>query len=506
MSLSFSAFFDDRDDQIHLMLRARLSTTEKVKQRFGCAIAIYYNENLPPFITESVWGNKKPEFQTKFSIIPRINNSQTFNVVLLEMTPTIKPVDEYKKIGETKVSLGKILIEGKTTLTLDNAEIDISVHQESSGRGVLSMIIAFYKLPLDHWLIKNYPELQILKYDENIKDWASIYSSECVKRSDVGQWAPILLPCRLVCEDDYNREIKLVVINAEPGKEKYPIGYCHMTIKEISECRNKKIVLIPADPKKARAGNLIIRAATLIERSTFYGHIKNGLRFNFACAIDFNISNRPPRDSKSLHYTTVGEMNPYQTCMTEIYSAIEPYCDGRSFHAWGFAAKYKRVLNHCFPLVTHDGSPELNSIRDLQNSYWAIFEFIQFDKPVMICPATQMAINQVKGSKNPADYLVFLILIERVPDDFGDFVDLLYDNQHEPISIVIMGIGEYNFSQFEEYFVPGSFIKNSQGKPFEREFVVFVKYNTISNISQLTSTALLCVPEQAIHWVEVSTL
>ena len=264
------------------------------------------------------------------------------------------------------------------------------------------------------------------------------------------------------------------------------------------------MVLKPFNKNVARAGNIIIRSAYLFERLTFFGQLRSGLRFNFACAIDFAASNRPPRDPKSLHYTSFGQLNAYQATISAIGSAVEPYSDGRPFHAWGFGAKYNRILSHCFPLMLN-GNKDLNGLKELQNAYWSIFENIVFDRPICVVPSTTQAITQVKGSKNPADYLVFLVMIDGVPTDLDEFVDLLYVNQMEPISVIIIGIGEADFAPLEEKFTPGN-LRNSNNQIFERDVACFLRFNNfgMNALDLLMSSAMFAVPDQAVHWVDVN--
>ena len=361
--------------------------------------------------------------------------------------------------------------------------------------------------------MKNYPELHICKKDDASGEWISVFKSDVMKNQDAGQWDPISIPCKSVCGENYNKKIRLYVYNdqketlqdkREVVKNFYKIGYAEATVNQIQSMRNEILTLKPCNPKVARAGNLIIRSASLFEKLTFFGQIMKGLRFNLACAISFASSNRPPRDSKSLHYTPFGQSNAYQATMGAIGGAIEPYSDGRPFHAWGLAAKYNRILSHCFPL-TINGNKDLAGLRDLQNAYYGIFENIVFDKPVSIVPSTRQAISLVAGSKNPADYLVFVIMVNEVPVDLDEFIDLLYDNQMEPISVVVVGIGDDEFKEMGTKLSPGM-LKNSKEMVFDRDVALFIKFNDygMQALDQFMSTALITVTDQAVHWVDVN--
>lgn len=425
------------------------------------------------------------------------------------MTPVIQSIDQYKQIGDVIISLGQILVKGGIEATLMGGigDVKIEVNQSSHGRGVLSMIIAFVSMPKDHWLMKNYPQLIISKQAPH-GGWTPVFSSEIIKRSETGQWAPISLPCRLICDSDYSRSIRLAVQDAEPNHKAIPIGHVDIPVKVAGEARNLRLGLIPSDPKIARAGSLIIRAAILIERLTFYGHLMQGLRFNFCCAIDFSSNNRPQRDPKSYHYSSHNQLTPYEMVIQSIGGLVEQYSDDQICHGWGFSARINRQVCYSIPLCDENGKSELHSIHDLLNAYMAIFDKILFDKPILISPSTTAALNLVKGEKDPHRYLVFLIMISDDPTDLNQFTDLLYQNQYEPISLIIVGLGEGDFSKTEEAFKAGMPIYNSKGEEFDRDFVTFLKFNNFGSddLTQLASTALFSIPDQAIHWAEVNTI
>lgn len=502
----FSTYFNEEDEQVEISVSATLRIHDNVRQNFGCACAIYVSGTDQVFITESQWRTKNPVFTTKMYIIPRLYDQQMLKFVLLEMTPVIKPLEEYKRLGDCEVSLGQILVNNgfEDTLKGGVGDVKVSVSQTSSGRGVLSLVVAFVGMPKDHWLLKNYPQLVICKEEEGTGDWTPIFSSEVVKRSETGQWQPISLPCRLICDNDFSRSIRLLVQDAQPGKRLKPIGHVDIPMKVVCEARNLQLGLIPANPLMARVGSIIIRASSMVERLTFYGHIQKGMRFHFACAIDFAATNRPVSDMKSLHYLLFKHPNAYEKCIEAIGGIVDQYSDTHVCRGWGFAARLNRQLSHQIPLVDEHGNEELVGVNQVLSAYQTIVEKLQFDKPVAILPSTVQAMKLLGDEDDGKTYLVFLLMIQDDPIDISQFVEYLYANQNKGISIVIIGIGDNPFTKMEERFQPGMPRRNSAGKEFDRDFVSFFKYRDFGdeNITQMTSTAMFSVSDQAIHWIE----
>lgn len=501
---SFSSYFEENDEKVELQLGATLRVTDASKFKLGMACVVYYREGERPFETESVWRAKTCTFTRKMSMIPKFQTRQMLRFVLSERTPDVRDIEEYRKFGDCELSLGQIMLRDQVDETLRGGAGDVRVkaQQVLVGRGILSMVIAFISMPKTHWLMKNYPQLVICKCEEN-GDWTPVFSSEVVHRSDAGQWQPISLPCRLLCDNDYKRKIRIMVQDNEPGNMTRAIGHVDVVVEKVGTFRNKQLKLIPAQKNMARAGAIIIRAADIVERLTFFAHLKQGLRFHFACGIDFAAANRPASDKKSLHYILFKHPNAYEKCIESIGEIVEQYSASQVCFAWGFSARINRQLSHEIPLVSETGQEKLLGVSSMLGAYASVVEKLQFDRPVCVLPSTMKAMRLITGQTKPHDYLVYLLLVQEDPSDLAQFIDYLHANQHQPISIVIIGIGNQGFPKMEERLREGQ-MKNGDGASFFRELVTFLKYKDFDsdNLAQMAATALDTVPEQAMQWVE----
>jgi hypothetical protein len=232
--------------------------------------------------------------------------------------------------------------------------------------------------------------------------------------------------------------------------------------------------------------------------------IKKGLRFTFACAIDFAATNRPPNDPKSLHYLRFKHANTYERIIESIGSVVEQYSTTQIFRAWGFAAKLNRQLSQTIPLLTEAGDCDLVGVHQLLASYAALIEKLHFDQPVAIVPSTQEVLKQIQKNTELREYSVFLILLQDDPVDLAEFVRLLWDHQHDPISILIFGLGNAMFHQLLARFKMGTTHRDESGRAWERDVVRFVRYNDWGqdNEAQMIATALSHLQQEAIGWFE----
>ena len=500
----FSTFFEEADEIVQFKISATLRLTE-LSPNFGCACVVFQDDKQL-FQSDSIWHSKTPKFQQKMSIIPTFAYQQNLTFYILEMTPHVQELSEYKRIGEVTIPLGQILVNDGVEATLIGGvgDVQIEVIQDYNGRGVISLVVAFAAMPKNHWLMKNYPRLHVCKYDRFSGRWTSIYKTNIIKRSETGQWDPFSLACRQLVGNDYSRKIRFLVEDVQDEAKPIEIGHVDVPLKSVANIRNVLLKLVPANPRQARAGEIIIRASTLVERQTFFGHIKNGLRFNFAVGIDFSVGNRPARDTKSLHYTSIGKKNCYESCIDSIGNTIEPYSLEKKFRAWGFGAKFNRMLCQVIPLI--QGDQESVGTKEILNAYWRIFEHLQFDHPICVCPSTNKALELIGEKTDLSKYLVFLLLIQEDPTDLDDFVDLLYAHQYDPLTVIIIGIGDNDFPLTSEKFPTGKAPRNSKtGDEFDRDFTIFLRYKDYGNegLNQLTTHACQKIPQQASHWIEL---
>lgn len=499
----FSTYFDQSDEVVQLKISATLRIHD-IGPNFGCSCVVF-QDNGQIFQSDSIWHSKTPKFQQQMSVIPTMSNPQLLNFCILEMTPHVQEISKYKKIGDVTISLGQILVNNGVEATLMGGagDVKIEVIQDFKGRGVISLIVAFASMPKNHWLLKNYPFLQVCKWEMSKKVWVPVFRTKTIKRSECGQWEPFSLACRQLCDNDYSRKIRFVVIDEPDDKPPIEIGHVDVPLKSIGNVRNALLKLVPANPLQARAGEIIIRASTLVERQTFFGHIKNGLRFNFACSIDFSAGNRPARDTKSLHYTAIGQKNCYESCIDCIGGTVEQYSSDKKCRAWGFGAKVNRMLCQVIPLMPQ--GKDLIGVKEILNSYWRLFEHLQFDHPICVCQSTLKAFEIMGDHPTISNYLVYLLLIQEDPSDLKEFVDLLYQHQYDPLSVIIIGIGDNDFPQTTSKFPTGGTIINSHSNPFDRDFITFIKFKNFGKekLDLLTKTACCSIPEQAVHWVEI---
>ena len=84
--------------------------------------------------------------------------------------------------------------------------------------------------------------------------------------------------------------------------------------------------------------------------------------------------------------------------------------------------------------------------------------------------------------------MVMLIITDGTIHDFEETVFLINKNCHLPISLIIVGVGNEDFSQ----------MKKIETYPFNRPCIEFIEYSKIGQNSDLASDLLSFIPNQII--------
>jgi hypothetical protein len=196
--------------------------------------------------------------------------------------------------------------------------------------------------------------------------------------------------------------------------------------------------------------------------------------------------------------------NSYERIIDPIGSVVEQYSATHTCDAWGFGAKLKRQLTHACSITNETGSPALAGVHQLLASYTALVEKLQFDGPIEIAPALGEAARIARASSDQQNYLVFLILLQDDPTDLPKFLELLWQYQKLPITVLIVGVGTNQFPLLTEKFRSGSVQVDAHGREYDRELVRFMKYSDFraENIDHMVSLALFTLRDEAVRWME----
>ena len=112
-----------------------------------------------------------------------------------------------------------------------------------------------------------------------------------------------------------------------------------------------------------------------------------------------------------------------------------------------------------------------------------------------------------------SNYFVLLILTDGVITDMDQTVSAIVDASYTPLSIIIVGVGNADFTAMEELDGDDGLLRSSNGKTAQRDIVQFVPMNkysqngvNLTGNSYLAQEVLAEVPGQVTSWAKCNRI
>jgi hypothetical protein len=167
-----------------------------------------------------------------------------------------------------------------------------------------------------------------------------------------------------------------------------------------------------------------------------------------------------------------------------------------------FGAKCKKgqfsgQTSHCFALNFNEDNPEVKGVDGILQTYNDSFNHLSLSAPTnfagFINKCSEIA-NSPKVTQENQHYNILLILTDGVITDMADTVRAIKKGTKTPLSIIIIGVGEADFSQMEA--LDGDDNKSSKDVRFQVKlhcsYFSFreISYSSCHSVNSPTSTFL----------------
>jgi len=237
------------------------------------------------------------------------------------------------------------------------------------------------------------------------------------------------------------------------------------------------------------------------KRPEFIDYLTGGCQISLAVAIDFTASNGDPRVPGTPHYFhTAGskQWNDYEKAIFAVGSILAKYDSDNKFPVWGFGAKYNDKVRHCFQCGT---DVEVEGVQGIMDAYRGVFRTplrMSFPTQFMevISTAAGYAQHEQEGARAEGhlSYTILLILTAGNVEDVKETKKHLIAASKEPLSVVILGIGDADFSGME--FLDSFDTEIEAG----RDITKFVQFNDYKSYNALTEAVLDEIPDQLVDY------
>lgn len=135
------------------------------------------------------------------------------------------------------------------------------------------------------------------------------------------------------------------------------------------------------------------------------------------------------------------------------------------------------AVNHCFPLNGNPGNPEIFGVQNIVETYCQTLPKIGLGGPTLFAPLLQQFLDYVQNIGNAPVYNILLLLTDGIINDMPQTISLLVKLSALPCSIIIVGVGNADFSQMDTLDGDGGLLRDSAGNAVLRDLVQFVSFN-----------------------------
>mmetsp|Transcript_32790 Transcript_32790/g.57076 ORF Transcript_32790/g.57076 Transcript_32790/m.57076 type:complete len:545 (-) Transcript_32790:27-1661(-) len=348
-------------------------------------------------------------------------------------------------------------------------------------------------------------------------DFQAVFTSEIKPGSDP-LWGNIKLTMSRLCNSDYHRPVLIEVFCESPcGMMNHIlIGRVEVSISKLLDLGQAVLYL---EGSASHNGSIVVKHISVVKEPTFIEYISNGCELGLIAAVDFTASNGDPRYTESLHHVSqqssynyfIGNKavpepsNQYEQALKAVADVLIEYDSDKRVPMFGFGAvTHQFGLSHCFPMNGNIHDPEVDGVDGMIKTYRSALMGLQLSGPTYFSEIIRAAIAQAEeAARNPGKlkYYVLLILTDGIITDLQQTIDCIVYASKLPMSIVIVGIGDADFTNMVRLDADTTPLVSSSGQKMERDIVQFVPFNSVKqSLKMIRKEVLAELPSDLVNY------
>ncbi|KAJ6666467.1 hypothetical protein lerEdw1_020190 [Lerista edwardsae] len=479
------------------------------------------------------------------------------------MECTLGQIVSQRKLSKSLLKQGNTA--GKSSITV--------IAEELSGNDdYVELSFSARKLDDKDFFSKSDPFLEIFRMNDDATQQL-VHRTEVIMNNLNPAWKSFKVSVNSLCSGDQDRRLKCIVWDWDSNGKHDFIGEFSSTFKEMLaamegrqvqwECINPKYKVKKKNYKNS--GIVILNLCKIHKMHSFLDYIMGGCQIQFtipleegvSCviflgtlvrgilissvimireleyieelskkrsyafrkvAIDFTASNGDPRNSCSLHYIHPYQPNEYLKALVAVGEICQDYDSDKMFPVYGFGArippdfKVGVQVSHDFAINFNEDNPECAGIQGVVEAYQNCLPKLQLYGPTNIAPIIQKvakSASEETNSKEAAQYFILLILTDGVITDMADTREAIVHASHLPMSVIIVGVGNADFSDMQMLDGDDGILRSPKGEPVLRDIVQFVPFRNFKHVrlifivaspAALAKSVLAEVPNQVVDY------
>uniref|UniRef100_A0A3P9JGP3 Copine IVa n=1 Tax=Oryzias latipes TaxID=8090 RepID=A0A3P9JGP3_ORYLA len=471
--------------------------------------------------TEVIRSCVNPTYSKVFTLDFYFEEVQRLRFELFDINSGHNGLKEADFLGSVECTLGQIISQRKLSKallrpggTVGKAIVTITAEELTGNDDYIELSFSARKLDDKDFFSKSDPFLEIYRVNDDAT-MQLVYRTETVMNNLNPVWKTFKVSLNSLCSGDQDRKLQCTVWDWDSnGKHDY-IGDFEASFKEMKGAIDGRQVQWPCINPKYKvkkknyrnSGIVILNQCKVIKMHSFLDYIMGGCQIQFTVAIDFTASNGDPRNSCSLHYIHPYQPNEYLKALVAVGEICQDYDSDKMFPAFGFGARIPPdfKVSHDFAVNFNEDNPECAGIQGVVEAYQACLPKLQLYGPTNIAPIIQKVAktaSQEVHTKEAMQYFILLILTDGVITDMADTRDAIVQASHLPMSIIIVGVGNADFSDMQMLDGDDGILRSPKGEPVLRDIVQFVPFRSFKHASPaaLAKSVLAEVPNQVVDY------
>ncbi|GLE07532.1 hypothetical protein PINS_up018085, partial [Pythium insidiosum] len=403
--------------------------------------AILYLEQNASWVrigeTEAIKNNLKPTVGPSCSCATTSSRcEQRLKVEVYDQGRRLQEASHHDLIGWPEFTLGQLMgAPGQSGSSPAHARQEHSKHQARSACALRkcssrttcdTALLGSSLANMDGFFSKRRP-----REDQS---WIVVHKTEVIDNNLNPNWRPFDIPVQQLCNGDYKRPLLLQVMDKDSGGRSELIGGL-MAKRGSNYVLHNDALQRKKGKKYTNAGLLIPQDCARLPPAVVC-RIPAAWEMNLVLGIDYTASNGPANDPRSLHFINPHGWNQYQHAIQTTGSILEAYDSDKMIPVYGFVACHPMPL-----LVVALPHPSARSylLRTIDSA----------DR------SDRASLNDPRKQK----YFVLLIITDGAIMDMPMTIDAI---------IVIIGVGEADFSSMSALDGDGRQLRASNGQPAAR--------------------------------------
>ncbi|BES98349.1 Copine [Nesidiocoris tenuis] len=451
--------------------------------------------------TEVVTNSHDPDFLSKPHLEYHFEEHQQLKFEVYDLDSSSTNLADHDFLGFATCSLGQIITGGKVVNRLEMrllprikgvgeqmlGHIIVSAEEMSTSKDELLLKVSGQNLDKKDWFGKSDPFLEYFKSTEG-GEFSLVHRTEVIKVTLNPSWKEFPISVRAFCNGDYDRSIKVLCYDWNRSGNHDMIGEFYTTLRDMLDPSTSNAYTLIHPDKLAKkkssykgSGTIVFEKVQIKPVYSFLDYIKGGTQIYCTVAIDFTGSNGDPRSPESLHFISAGMLNSYEQAIMSVVSIIEDYDSDKQFPVLGFGARIppEGHVSHEF-FVNMQSNPHCFGVSGVLEAYRNCIRQIQLSGPTNFAPVINHVANIARNLADGSSYFILLILTDGVITDMPQTCQAIVKASSLPISIIIVGIGNADFTAMEQ--LDGDTVAlSSGGKRADRDIVQFVPFSKFLN-------------------------